>query len=255
MGKLLNPGESITTIGLGDQPWYKRRDTSVATSKYDTIMWKPNYLMDSTGYPPGYDSTGRLIYPRDTTIWKRKTDGRQSSFCFNYRLGILDKYPLGKGLEFGFHMEAPVPSEGGGSMVLEFDLRSGLPPAVVGNAVFNHNVGLGWMVGMWVDNGWYAEYAAGLEYKHLVPYTSIRLLYTATDLTGDQFAFENANFFKKHSQYLNIRQCLGCAIKIPRLPVLPDYIVPEMTLAYPNYDRFQSVGFTYHVGLRWLNGL
>jgi hypothetical protein len=231
MGKLLNPGESMSTLAMGGQPWYTVRDSL-------------HLVYDSNNVTRYVESRKKI----------RESANQELSYCFDYRLGILDKYPFGKGLEFGFHIEAPVPSEGGGSLLLECDLRSGLPPAVLNNAVFHHNIGLGWTVGMWVDNGWYAEYAAGLEYKYLLPYTNIRLLYTPTDITGDMDIFGDNNFFKKHSQYWNIRQSLGCAVKIPRLPVLPDYIVPEVVFAYPNYNRFQHVGVTYHIGLRWLNG-
>jgi hypothetical protein len=233
MGKLLNPGESMATLAVGGQPWYSVRDSSVAI----------------------YSDTGRdATYLGQNFSKIRKYSGQEFSYCFDYRLGILDKYPLGKGLEFGFHFEAPAPSEsGGGGLLLDIDLRSGLPPSVIQNAVFHHNIGLGWTVGLWVDNGVYAEYAAGLEYKYFIPYTNLRLLCTATDISGNMGGVW-PNFFNNHAQFWNIRQCLGCAIKIPRLPVLPDYVVPEVTLGYPNYNRSQHVGFTYHIGLRWLNG-
>ncbi len=232
MGKLLNPGESISTLGVGRQPWY-----TVTDSSYEAFVDSGNGL---------YDAGQR-------SVKLRKPAPQEWSYCYDYRLGILDKYPFGKGLEFGFHLEAPVPTDGGGSLLLEVDLRSGLPPAVTKNAVFHHDIGLGWTVGMWVDNGWFAEYAAGLEYKHLIPYANIRVLCTPTDVTGENFNFAG-DILTTHSQWWNIRQCLGCAIKIPRLPVLPDYVVPEVTLGYPNYNRLQPVGFTYHIGLRWLNG-
>ena len=235
MGKLLNPGESMATLAVGGQPWYNVRDSSGDIFSSSDTGIRPTYL-------------GR--YFKRIRTYK----GQDFSYCYDYRLGILDKYPLGKGLEFGFHFEAPAPSEGGGSLLLDIDLRSGLPPAVTKNAVFHHNISLGWTVGIWVDNGVYAEYAAGLEYKYFIPYTNLRLLCTATDITGDMWFFSGNNFLQKHSQFWNIRQCLGCAIKIPRLPVLPDYVVPEVTLGYPNYNRFEHVGFTYHIGLRWLNG-
>jgi hypothetical protein len=231
MGKLLNPGESMTSVGVGGQPWYTVRDSS-------TIV-----LYDSGSGP----------YYVDRRMKLRKQSGQDLSFSYDYRLGVLDNYPLGKGLEFGFHLEAPTPSEGGGSVLLDIDLRGGLPPAVLRSAVFNHSIGLGWNVGMWVDNGWYAEYAAGLEYNHAVLYSNIRILYTATDMTDVNDLITN-DVLGTHKQFWNVRQCLGLALKLPRLPVVPDYIVPEVTLAYPNYNRSRPVGFTYHIGLRWLNG-
>ena len=77
-GKLLNPGERMMTQGFG---WRY-------SSRYlPHEMWE-----DSAGLP-------WLRTVRDSTRFG------WCAYTFDYRVGVLRKYPFGKGLETGFHLE------------------------------------------------------------------------------------------------------------------------------------------------------
>jgi hypothetical protein len=231
-GKLLDPGSSLVTVGAGGRQFYK-------------VAWH---------------DTGSGAYRKDTTVYQ------DLSYCLDYRLGILRKLPFGLGLEIGFHLEGPVQynpidklgrqGQYRGPVALEIDGRMGMKDFSLGKGLFHHNAGLGWTVGQWIDNGWYAEYAAGWEYKWLLPYAGFRAEWVATDPTSSDSLTESYTPFEYEKRSWTTRTSVGVAIRIPHvLPLLPAYISPELSFIYPNYSGMSRYGITYHVGLRWLNGL
>jgi hypothetical protein len=234
-GKLLDPGATLVTVGAGSRKFY-------------AVRWQDT-LQDSV-----------MSYRKDTTIHSRL------SLCLDYRLGVLRKLPFGQGLEVGFHLEGPVQynptdsiaktGEYLGPMALELDCRLGIKDFSLGKGIFHHNVAVGWTIGEWIDNGWYAEYAAGWEYQWLTPYVDFRAELLATDPTSDDSLTESYTPFKYEKRSWTTRTAAGVAIRLPHISfLLPDYVSPEVSFICPHYSGISQYGITYHIGLRWLNGI
>ena len=232
-GKLLNPGERLMTLGIGGRrssPYLKK----IEYQYIDTLDREiEKEIKDSTRYNWG-------------------------TCTFDYRVGILRRYPFGKGLETGFHLEAAfrrdhkgVPQFYGPPM-LEIDTRFGLPDLLMKKSIFHHNISAGWIIGYWVDNGWFAGYAAGWEFDRIIPYVSLRVLRTATDALNEPVMDD---FFTKHNRSWLVRIAPGISLKIPDgARILPEYISPEVSLAFPNYSTGQQVGINGSIGIRWMLG-
>ena len=225
----------MVTIGAGQRQFYK-------------VLWRDSVAQNTT------------VRTSDTTVYQGV------SICLDYRLGILRKLPFGQGLEIGFHLEGPVQFEPTGSWAqsgeylgpaaLELDSRFGFKDFSLGKGILHHNMALGWTIGAWIDNGWYAEYAAGWEYKWLTPYVDVRAELVATDPTSDDSLTESYTPFKYEKRSWTTRTAVGVAIRVPHIFfLLPAYISPELSFIYPNYSGISHYGITYHIGLRWLNGM
>lgn len=235
-GKLLDPGSSLVTVGAGGRQFYR-------------VHWHDTAVQNAT------------VTLKDTTVFQNY------SLCFDYRLGILKKIPFGQGLEIGFHLEGPVqysPTDSIGKLTgeylgpaaLELDCRMGIKDFSLGKGIFHHNAGVGWTVGQWIDNGWYAEYAAGWEYKWLIPYIDFRAELLATDPTSVDSLTESYTPFEHEKRSWTTRTAIGVAIRVPHIFfLLPAYISPELSFVCPHYSGISPYGITYHIGLRWLNGL
>lgn len=222
-GKLLNPGEGITTFGFGFRPMHEEE-----SDYYDDF------------FDEYYDTV----------------EVNKFSTCVDFRLGLLSKPPFGGGLEFGLNIEYPGQfSSDIGPPVADFDLRMGIKSHTLKKCIYHHNIGIGWTVGCWIDNGWFAEYAAGMEFTKVMPYVNMRFMINATDITETDNDPFDSEFFTEHKVNFNIRNCIGIAIPIKKLPVLPDYISPELSIVYPNYSILRNFGFTFHIGFRWKNGI
>jgi hypothetical protein len=232
---LLDPGATTVTLGVGGRQLYK-------------VLWRDTVVDDNPSYL------------KDTTVYQ------YPSLCFDYRLGILRKLPFGQGLEVGFHLEGPVQSDPTdkkgkdglylGPAALELDCRFGFKDVVLGKGIYHHNTGIGWTVGQWIDNGWYAEYAAGWEYKRLNPYLNFRVELMATDPMSSDSLTESYTPFKYGKQLWNTRTAAGVAIRLPKVFFLfPDLISPELSFVYPHYSGMSKYGITYHIGIGWLNGM
>lgn len=168
-------------------------------------------------------------------------------YGYDYKLGLLHKYPFGKGMECGFHVEFPVQYEW---PLIEFDLRFGLPEKQVGPFLLHHNVSVGWVAGRWIDNGWYLEYAIGLERSEITPYFSCRALLMPTN--ADLFDSDTLKII--HNRKFVSRAALGCSFTLPRVFLMPDLIIPEFSLAAPDRLSSQNYSFGFHIGFGWLNG-
>ncbi|MFP4242402.1 MAG: hypothetical protein ACLFTW_10555 [Chitinispirillaceae bacterium] len=229
-GKLLNPGEGLVTYGWG----------------------KKNVRIRDKIYESSYDPYEPEEYRHDTipvTFW---------SHALDYRLGFLSRHPFGKGLEIGLQLEwatnsshytyfERVPS-------LEFSTRLGFADFQIFKGLYHHNMEMGWIVGSWVDNGWFAGYAAGIEYGRLIPYLNVRAGITSTD-TDIARAFDDSTFFSTHKGFWYSRSTVGVSIKINRMLFFPDYITPEISFIAPDFSLAKPVGITWHIGFRWLNGI
>ncbi len=246
----MNPGDAIQTLSVGS---YRAKTviTQGDISVYDTISG--HYIT----IPNIIDSTTKNYL----------------SLSYQYRLGVHEKYPFGKGLEIGIHFESsfcfyeernPFDEEDEVTLnfysdlppLIEFDIRMGLKPMIFKKSIYNHNITIGWTIGTWVDNGWYLEYGCGWEYEKFIPYTSIRAEICATDLINSTKNLGNDDYFKYRDQTLMFRNVIGCAFRVGKIGnagIIPDYIVPELSLCYPQFSKEQKIGFTYHLGFRWTN--
>jgi hypothetical protein len=229
LGKLLLPGESMTTCSFGRK------------SVYDIEM----------EYRDRYDST-RNIWTTEYRPIDTITDGFWCG-AIDFRIGLLSHYPFGKGLEIGFLAELPTQMNTfWGVPLLQFDARLGLPIRPLQHSIYHHNIDIGWIVGGWVDNGWFAEYAGGLEIGKFIPYGNIRITRTPTDIFG-QDGMSEIDFLSHHNRGWNVRTCLGVSMRLPRWVILPDFIVPEIAIYYPN-SLLELPGISWHLGARWQYG-
>lgn len=236
-GKLLLPGETLTTLAYGQRSTFE-------------IKGHDSSYLDTIGY--GYNKY--IFIPTDTIGFMTPIG------VLDYRLGVLAQRPFGKGLEIGFSAEVPLSEEKESwrALILQYDARFGLPMRQFKNAVYHQNIDVGWVVGEWVDNGWFLEYAGGFEHRSMIPYYNVRVTRLATDVMGKSihdysYGFGGENFLTYHDRGWNFRMCAGVSYKIPRLPVFPDFIVPELTFYFPNAS-FKAAGFSWHIGARWHNG-
>jgi hypothetical protein len=228
LGKLLLPGESMVTAAVGERGYYE-------------IKRQENWFSDSS------TSIGRTNPTYDTSNFY------DISAAIDYRLGVLSKFPFGKGAEIGFLVEFPAQmTTSAGLPLLQFDARMGLPLLSLRSLPIHHNLDLGWIVGEWIDNGWFAEYAAGLEIGKCIPYGNVRITRTPTD-RFDQSDIDDIEFLVHHNRRWNARACFGISIQLPRWIILPDFIVPEIALFYPN-AAIKRPGISGHVGIRWQYG-
>jgi hypothetical protein len=256
-GKLLNPGEGQWTTGFGGIRTESRMEDK--------------FFYDSLGHQHS------IYFPRNFV-----------TMAIDYRLGFSDIKPLGGGLEIGVHVEdgftkvqeqyrtsmSTTDSVGVrstsvtidtiakptlavmGPPTVELAVRAGLPQRPLGSSTYYHNIDVGWIVGGWVDNGWFAGYSGGAEFRHLFPYAGVRLTLAPTNIIREnQDLAGNTKFFTEHHQKLSARTTLGCALKLRPLRFLPDMVIPEMVIIGPNFDSRHEVGITAHVGFRWINGL
>jgi len=224
-GKLLKPGSSSFAFGYGQSPSVKEY-----------------YLYDS----------------RTGTDYQILKNEGMSSYGIHYRLGVLDKLPFGQGMEIGWIAQGPIALYKGVAASLELSSRLGIPPLVTNNGVLYHNVSLGWNIGQWIDNTWFTEYAAGFEFEHLTPYIGIRAMIASTDLMGqdkDPVTYEDDEFglgkFRKSDRSFKMRLNAGIALHMGDIPLFPEFIIPEASFIFPEYDALTSFGTTFSVGLQW----
>jgi hypothetical protein len=240
-GRLLNPGETMISLGAGERLLHDVRTEFEYEYLYDTITFEESYVPVDTFY--------------DTL------SARLLTTSLDYRLGILRTIPFGRGLEYGFHFELPLIMKKGvvyGSEipVLEFGLRAGLSSFPLRRGLFHHNIEAGWSIGQWVDNGWYGGYAASWERGRIMPYLGARfILGPSSPLEQGLSAELSEGFFDYHDRTFLARVSAGTSITLPRLPVLPDILCPEVSVIFPNYTNLHPVGFGVQAGLRWLNGI
>jgi len=223
----------------------------------------------------------------DSAINKTKRIDTDSSslnwlnIVLDYRAGVLRKYPFGKGLEIGYHMESAFrwhtkidsslnfdPNdgtlkqeydttgypEGFSPPLLEIETRFGFPDYTLSRCIFHHNMSLGWITGQYVDNGWFAGYSAGWEFSRCIPFVSTKLMLTGTDKLNSSLT-SDLTFFNKHERTFVGRVSGGASLLLPsNYSFIPEYITPELSIMYPNFSHAQPLGVSFSVGIRWLLG-
>jgi hypothetical protein len=224
-GKILVPG--VTRFGAG----FGRRSFVFREWDYD--------------YYTGY---GSYHYEEQTYM----------TYNLNYRLGVLKKYPFGGGLELGWMFEAPVALERSGAASLECDSRFGFKAFRLGKGVFHHNMAAGWLIGQWVDNSWYLEYAAGYEIKTTILYAGYRGILAGTDFIskdGDPFEYVDDGLgfgrFRPSSRSWNNRMILGLRWYTGEVLFIPDYFIPEISVIFPEYHIEKDFAVNFSLGMQW----
>ncbi len=248
-GKLLDPGDVIFTGGVGLSP----QKVKVESEQYIYEEYYDEY------YDTSYEI---LTYKELPPTYETKMC---RSFGLNFQLGVHDKLPFGGGIEVGLMFEASyfVTEDNYGERTLssnilpalDFNARLGFRDKVLSRSLYQHNLELGWITGMWLDNGWFLGYSGGWEFDKIIPYLGIRAIILPTNLVEHKEWMGSDNFFKKHDQKFNVRGSAGISFKLKRVRVLPDYITPEITVTGPHGAPFSPVSTNFHVGFRWTNGL
>jgi hypothetical protein len=249
-GKLLNPGERLFSAGFG---WKYASRYFYQDTWYDSLNNKEIPIFDTARYN-----------------W--------AAFVIDYRSGVLRKYPFGRGLEIGYHLETALrmkrviekryscdedcrvaydtsyESELHSPPLLEIETRFGFPDRTLEKCIFHHNLCLGWITGQYVDNGWFAGYAAGWEFWRIIPYVNIKLFCTATDKMNEAW-WDDSTFFKQHDRKFVMRISGGTSFILPyNHTLLPEFISPEVSLMFPNFSIGQPVGVSFSTGIRWMLG-
>jgi hypothetical protein len=253
-GKLLDPGNMVFSVGAGISSQeaasaeFWEYDYSESTSDTGDDYFYSDGEMDPSPYSSGTYTT----VPAQNRIWR--------SISFNYQLGVHEKYPFGGGIEIGLLTEFTYFKTDYGRSTemlpaLDFNVRLGFKDVVTSSAIYQHNVEMGWTIGMWLDNGMFLGYAGGWELEKVIPYVGLRAIYMPTSLMEHLTWMGETDFFEKHDQKFNLRLALGVSMKIRKMKVLPDYIAPEITITGPNGGPNQNVVPNLHIGFRWTNGL
>lgn len=243
-GKILDPGDSKFTFGCGGTV------RNELNQDYDSYYYEEEDSLESR-------------YLNNSIVWWRQ--------AMAFRLGIHDKIPFTNGFDIGFHLEGTYyrdvvdnqyySNEDEKNMfsdippILELDVRMGLPSAYTNTFSYDQSVGIGWVVGTWKDNGWFLEYAGGFELKKIIPYYSLRAMLTPTSaLDGGSNIFDD-DYFTTHDRHFAFRIVAGCGLKIRKIPVIPDIIIPEISLVGPKFTEKNELGFSFQLGFQWVGGM
>jgi hypothetical protein len=219
-GRILSPGNTAVTVGYGSDKAY-------------SLHCPDRHVLEQ-------DSAGvfecipmRLgILGTDTETEDTLTPGTRyqsgSKFSLGYRLGVRGPWGPFTGAELGWHLEAPT-----APITAEFDFKLGLPNA--SSVKYFHSVSLGWGIGVWVDNSFFAEYAAARSFGQGEEAHTLYASYRATYLATQPFELmdtEEELRFQSHRRLVQ-QASLGFHWSLPGIPILPDYFSPQITATTP----------------------
>ncbi len=243
-GRVLKGGQSAVTIGYGKQKLYDLdcwdvpgnfRDSWVELARKDgTIKCRkvtnPDTVPDTSYYSASLNES-------TTTSWS-----------YGYSLGIRDNWGPFPGLEMGLLLEVPTMP-----ISASFYLRLGLPP--VKWQGLKHSATVGYIMGAWADNSYYAGYALSHSVGKGLAYASFRTTLMATQ-TPDIDSENTGNTFKfSHNRTLVHQLTTGFMWFMPVLAIFPDFITPQVNFIYPNIPlTFSMDSYGYdHGGIytRW----
>lgn len=241
-GRLLEPGETAVTMGWGKAHFYQ--DNCPDGFYLDFPDGKPVDCRWS-----GYSSRPNVVHdPADSVRSVVRESQTTPKVSLGYRLGVRKQWGPLTGIEIGWSLEAPT-----NPISLEFDLKAGLP-APAGWKV-SHSLSAGWGVGAWVDNTWFAEYAVARAFGKCALFGSYRFSLLATQPTDLDSSFNAARFVP--FPHLAHQVSLGWFQPLAAIPIVPDYLIPEITLTAPvfrdglRYARPPAFDFNFNLGIGW----
>lgn len=214
-GRILEPGRTAVTMGFGLQPYVEVE----CTDKYSSPQTKDGKLI-CLDYSEGPAGSGPDTLPPEYS------DARLPTFSLGYRLGVRGKWGPFTGVELGWHLEAPT-----NAASAEFDVKLGLPAPTPWSV--RHSLSGGWLVGMWADNSFFAEYGVSrLLGEHSV-FGNFRGTWLATqpdDLAGG----EGFQLHFERKQRWVWQGSAGIYLRVGAVALIPDYFVPLLTVTYPS---------------------
>jgi len=241
-GRILDPGQTAVTIGIGRSSIYSQGCPDGYGRDYDTT---------ATAHPCAPYFGGSSARPVDTAhVPEAVTSITIPKFSLGYRLGVRGPWGPFTGVEMGWHLEA-LTNPG----TVEFDLKFGLPVPEKFHA--HHSLSGGWGVGMWADNSWFLEYAASRDLgKHAV-YGNYRYTWLATQPADLTYSFDHWRFVS-HRNYAH-QAALGLYLKLPDIFLVPDYVTPQVNFTFPvtapfikiDQDKLESVLVNINFGCGW----
>jgi hypothetical protein len=246
-GRLLEPGETAVTLGMGRAHFY-RADCpegyypSRSEGRRDEVCRSEAFAWGGPfgGSGAASDTVRPLERVRETT----------PKLSLGYRLGVRKRWGPLTGIEIGWALEGPT-----NPATLEFDVKAGLPVPAGWKAF--HSLSAGWGVGAWVDNTWFAEYAAARPFfGECALFAGYRFSALATQ-PDDFDSSSSAGRFVRIPHYAH-QIALGWYQHVPFIPVLPDHVVPALTLTLPVFRgadlrsvRPPAYDLNFNVGIGW----
>lgn len=240
-GRVLAPGETAVGLGLGAGRF---QEFTCPDGTYEDE--------DDRGFSRCYSGFGsEETTAKDVPPKIRTRPIPMASLA--YRVGVRRQWGPLTGFEIGWHIEAP-----NSPVSVEFDAKAGLPTGKLPED-FAHSLSLGWGIGLWADNTWFAEYALSREYGPAVPFANFRLSYLATPLEA-HYDFDETRQFRHEREWL-FQTTWGGSLSIGEVAVLPDLITPFLTLTAPaaptavegriRREHWRAVAFQFGLGLEW----
>jgi len=176
-GRILKPGEYHSTYAFS----YSKR--AICRYSGSSLIEKDGAKICQLD-----PSDSIYIYPEDSALEAFKVE-KIPSLSTQWRLGLWEKWGPFTGVDMGYSLEIP--------STWEFDFRFGLKPfefMKTGSLPWHHNFGLGWGIGLWADNTWYAEYGLGIPLlSNLCIYGNYRLNYLATQFADIELKDQEGN--------------------------------------------------------------
>lgn len=258
-GQLVAPGKTRWEFGTGSQRLAETACSDVeGLARHQTLKQKaaslpnlrPQYSTDYYGsssikdrngspscavnYYAGEDTLARTYVVLGDTFSAEREYSALLNVSMGWRLGVRNAWGPFTGVDIGWRLEAPT-----GPATLEFDARFGLPLPVL-MARWNHAASLGWGIGAWADNSLFAEYAFGMATGRLRPFGNTRVTYLASqpmDLAVSS-GFTDFTRYRRWVAQANV----GLEWILPDWPLLPQRLLPTLSLAYPALPFFMDTG-------------
>ena len=202
-------------------------------------------------------NSGKLLKQGDSKfIWgvSSSSDSLQalSALSLGFELGVLDDFGSFKGLQIGWQLE--------GSMFagnISFNALVGLPARN-----FYHNLGVGWIIGTFIDNTYFLQYGIGSKInEHIILFSNITLNFLATypndlidtdnDLSpgsnlGNRFDFRSLS--DRWAPYLVV----GLRVLTPNnIFLVPNLLIPNITVLPKVNNVTHKTIIQLGLGLSW----
>jgi hypothetical protein len=243
-GRVVPSGHHQISWGIGPDILYDCM-LDAATDPATGNVWCES---EGNSYLGSNDTIKRYYYP---------------SVSREYRVGLRNKWGPLRGLDAGYYLQFMLPP------VLGFDIRAGLPG--LDTNYFAHSLSLGWDIGSWADNSWFATYAISFAYQNLVLYSNWRAIWAASRLSEfdpegnyweEYYNEESIDYDKKnrsHSKSWVHHFTTGIEINLGDHFLLPEAIALQVVAAFPYYStmvRFKknqvpSVIYLWNLGFKW----